>query len=271
MLPDPHPLLRPSRASRLDVIRQWLVGTFVGRAFLVGASIKIVAFLLSLIVGRSRGLSAFDAIGDVALVAATVALGYRLYIDLKRRLLWRVRRKLIVSYIFIGFVPVLLVIAFFLVSGTLLFLNVSAYVLRNRIATVVDQTQFLAQTAAIEVQRAQNERELADTLARRQSAAERRYPMVSYAVVPAPPGCVTSTHRKPLPPAIAGPWSHMAPPKTMRTFCAAKRSTLAVAFSARAAELRLISCSGRPSTPPWLLIWSMASRAPRRSSSPSDL
>ena len=173
MSPDPRPLLPASPGSRIDVIRQWLIGTFVGRAFLVGASIKLVAFLLSLILGRSRGLDAFDAIGDIALVAATIALGYRLYVDLKRRLLWRVRRKLIVSYIFIGFVPVLLVIAFFLVSGTLLFLNVSAYVLRNRIATVVDQTQFLAQTAAIEVQRAQNEREVADALARRQAAAVR--------------------------------------------------------------------------------------------------
>ncbi len=186
MSPDPRPLLPASPGSRIDVIRQWLIGTFVGRAFLVGASIKLVAFLLSLILGRSRGLDAFDAIGDIALVAATIALGYRLYVDVKRRLLWRVRRKLIVSYIFIGFVPVLLVISFFLVSGTLLFFNVSAYVLRNRIATVVDQTQFLAQTAAIEVQRAQNEREVADTLARRQVAAVRRYPMVSYAVVPAP-------------------------------------------------------------------------------------
>ena len=128
--------------------------------------------------------------------------GYRLYIDLKRRLLWRVRRKLIVSYIFIGFVPVLLVIAFFLVSGTLLFLNVSAYVLRNRIATVVDQTQFLAQTAAIELQRAQHEREVAETLDRRQTAAVARYPMVSYAVVPAPAACVTGTNRASLPAAI---------------------------------------------------------------------
>jgi hypothetical protein len=143
MSPDPRPLLSASPGSRIDVIRQWLIGTFVGRAFLVGTSIKLVAFLLSLILGRSRGLDAFDAIGDIALVAATIALGYRLYVDVKRRLLWRVRRKLIVSYLFIGFVPVLLVIAFFLVSGTLLFLNVSAYVLRNRIATVVDQTQFL--------------------------------------------------------------------------------------------------------------------------------
>ncbi len=110
MSPDPRPLLSASPGSRIDVIRQWLIGTFVGRAFLVGTSIKLVAFLLSLILGRSRGLDAFDAIGDIALVAATIALGYRLYVDVKRRLLWRVRRKLIVSYIFIGFVPMLLII-----------------------------------------------------------------------------------------------------------------------------------------------------------------
>src|SRR5919108_455881 len=165
MSPDTHRLLPPAPGSRVDVIRKWLVGTFAGRALLVGASVKVVAFLLSLVAGRSRGLEAFDAIGDVALVA----LGYRIYVDLKRRLLWRVRRKLIVSYIFIGFVPVLLIIAFFLVSGALLFFNVSAYVLRSRIATVVDQTRFLAQTAAIEVQRAQTPQDVTEILARRQA------------------------------------------------------------------------------------------------------
>ena len=215
MSPDSHHLPPAPHHPRVEVIRHWLLGTFAGRAFLVGAAVKLVAFLLSLILGRSRGLDAFDAIGDVALVAATIALGYRLYVDLKRRLLWRVRRKLIVSYIFIGFVPVLLVIAFFLVSGTLLFLNVSAYVLRNRIATVVDQTRFLAQTAAIEVQGAQTAREVTDMLARRQQAAVARYPMVSYAVMPAPAGCATGPTRAPLPTAIAGPWSHMAPPASI--------------------------------------------------------
>jgi serine phosphatase RsbU (regulator of sigma subunit) len=209
---DTPQLPSATSGSRVDVVRRWLTGTFTGRAFVVGASIKLVAFFLSLMLGRSRGLEAFDAIGDVALVAATIALGYRLYVDLKRRLLWRVRRKLIVSYIFIGFVPVLLVIAFFLVSGTLLFLNVSAYVLRNRIATVVDQTRFLAQTTAIEVDRAQSARDVADTLARRQTAAVARYPMVSYVVVPAPASCATGAVRLPLATTIAGPWSHMSPP-----------------------------------------------------------
>ena len=206
-LPPAHP------GSRVEVIRNWLVGTFAGRALLVGASIKLVAFLLSLVLGRSRGLDAFDAIGDVALVAATIALGYRLYVDLKRRLLWRVRRKLIVSYIFIGFVPVLLIIAFFLVSGALLFFNVSAYVLRSRIATVVDQTRFLAQTTAIEIQRAQTPQEVTEILTRRQAGAMARFPMASYALIPAPRGCGSVAKARPvLPVTLAGPWSHMAAP-----------------------------------------------------------
>ena len=45
----------------------------------------------------------------------------RLFVLAKRRLLWRVRRKLILSYIFIGFVPALLIVAFFLLCGFLLF------------------------------------------------------------------------------------------------------------------------------------------------------
>ena len=40
---------------------------------------------------------------------------------MKRRLLWRVRRKLILSYIFIGVVPALLIVVFFLLGGLLFF------------------------------------------------------------------------------------------------------------------------------------------------------
>jgi serine phosphatase RsbU (regulator of sigma subunit) len=213
MAPDPHHSTPAHPGSR---VRNWLVGTFAGRALLVGASVKIVALLLSLVLGRSRGLDAFDAIGDVALVAATIALGYRIYVDLKRRLLWRVRRKLMVSYIFIGFVPVLLIIAFFLVSGALLFFNVSAYVLRSRIATVVDQTRFLAQTAAIEVQRAQAPQEVTEILTRRQAAAAERFPMASYALIPSSGVCGSTARARPLfQVTLAGPWSHMAAPASI--------------------------------------------------------
>ena len=209
------PLLPPANSgSRIQAVRAWLTGTFAGRSLLVGVAIKLVAFLLSLLLGRSRGLEALDAIGDVALVAATIALGYTIYVDVKRQLLWRVRRKLILSYIFIGVVPVLLIISFFLVSGALLFFNVSAYMVRGRIATLVDQTRFLAQTAALEMQRAQTSNEVVDTLARRQAAAAMRYPMVSYAVVPEGQACGNSA-RPSFAAQVAGPWAHMPAPSSV--------------------------------------------------------
>jgi serine phosphatase RsbU (regulator of sigma subunit) len=198
------------------VLRAWLTGTFTGRALLLGAIIKIIAFLLSLVFGTSRGLEAFDAVGDVSLVVGTVTFGYRLYVDAKRRFLWRVRRKLIVSYIFIGFIPVLLIISFFVVSAVLMLLNVSAYMLRTQIATLVDQTQFLAETAAVELQRAQTSTEAREILERRQAAAATRYAMASYAIVPVSRDCgTTKTGRPSIPVHVAGPWSHGKAPDVL--------------------------------------------------------
>ncbi|HLG58620.1 MAG TPA: SpoIIE family protein phosphatase [Vicinamibacterales bacterium] len=219
-------------SSRARELRAWLTRTFTGRALLLGAAIKFVAFVLSRIAGTSRGIDAFDAVGDVTLVVGTVALGYRLYVDARRRLLWRVRRKLIVSYIFIGFVPALLIIAFFLLSGTLLFLNVSAYMLRSRVAGLVDQTRFLAQTAALELQRAQTPSDVADTLARRQTAAVGRYPMASYALVPASRTCGrAATVRPSFSLEAAGPWTHTAPPSSVPAWveCADRASLIVYA------------------------------------------
>ena len=56
---------------------------------------------------------------------------FRLLVLAKRRLLWRVRRKLILSYIFIGFVPAILIVAFFLLCGLLLFYNFSSYLVQT--------------------------------------------------------------------------------------------------------------------------------------------
>ena len=52
--------------------------------------------------------------------------------------LWRVRRKLTLSYIFIGFVPILLIVVFFLLCGLLLFFNVSSYLVQSRVEALVD-------------------------------------------------------------------------------------------------------------------------------------
>src|SRR5688500_657529 len=123
-------------------------------------------------------LEVLDVVGGVCLLIGAVAIGYRVYINAKRRLLWRVRRKLTLSYIFIGFVPALLIITFFLLCGLLLFFNVSSYLMQSRIGALVDQTRFLAQTAAVELQRMPATSGLEGPIERRQLGAASRYPAV---------------------------------------------------------------------------------------------
>jgi len=80
----------------------------------------------------------------------------------------------------------------------------------------VDQTRFLAQTAALEMQRAQTPKDAAATLARRQAAAVLRYPMASYAFVPAATPCRESPAARQLSAVeVAGPWAHLPAPNAV--------------------------------------------------------
>src|SRR5678809_1795465 len=89
--------------------------------------------------------------------------------------LWRVRRKLTLSYIFIGFVPVLLIAVFFLLCGLLLFFNVSSYLVQSRVEALVDETRFLGEASAIELARTTDDSTFDEVLTRRQEAASARY------------------------------------------------------------------------------------------------
>jgi serine phosphatase RsbU (regulator of sigma subunit) len=210
-----EPLLLPpvQQPSRARAFRGWLTGTFTGRAVLVGAAIKLVAFVITAAAGHSTGVDAFDSIGDISLVTAAVVLGYRAYLDAKRRLLWRVRRKLILSYIFIGVVPMLLVIAFFMLAGVLLFFNVSSFMLRTRFGSLVDETRFLAENTALELQHANTGDAVRVALNRRQAVAATRYPLASYALVPAPKRCGLEAAATSA--TTAGGWAHVQAPQSI--------------------------------------------------------
>ena len=65
-------------------------------------------------------LRVLGSAGSVVLVVALVYLLVRILALLQRRLLWRVRRRLVLSYILIGFVPIVLIVSFFLLSGMLM-------------------------------------------------------------------------------------------------------------------------------------------------------
>jgi len=217
----PPALLPGDTPSRWQARRTWLLKTFPGRALVLGAAIKAVTWPLGAATTLPGWLDAIDMVGSLALLFGLAYGLTRLTVWGKRRLLWRVRRKLILSYVFVGVVPALLVITFFLLAGLILAFNISSYLVQSRVRNLTDQARFLAQTVVLEVQRAGTPDQIAETLERRQAGTEARYPFVSLAVVPAQGlNCKVAPGRAPraLPaslPVVAGPWSHLSPPGTL--------------------------------------------------------
>ena len=202
--------------TRLDVARAWLLRTIAGRLLIAGAVMKLVAWSLGVTGWRPGLFNALDTLGGLAILLSALVIGYRVYVIARYRLLWRVRRKLILSYIFIGVVPVLLVAVFFTLGGLLFFFNVSAFMLRNHVESVVEGAQFLAQAAAPTLGGV-SVAQLTPGLAARQSAAASRYPLVSYSLVPTDRLCGGDSSA-PAPGIVTGPWSHVEAPRTIPTW-----------------------------------------------------
>lgn len=212
-----------------------LLRTLPGRAILIGAAVKLVAFALTLVNLSPAFVRVLDTVASVVLVAAGAFFLVKGLALAQSRLLWRVRRKLIISYIFIGFVPVILIVAFFLLGGLLLFSNFSSYLLQTRLQSLTGQAQAIASTTAVEIQRAGG-RGVGSITARRQAAVATDFPGASIAVVPmerpcentdAPPAPAETTR----PTVVAGPWAHVEPPRQLPTWvsCSGFQGLLAYA------------------------------------------
>src|ERR1044072_4537079 len=101
--------VRGRRSAMADGAAAALLRTLPGRAIVVGVTIKVVVLSIrALLGGVPAFLGVIETVASVAAVAALVYFGSRLTVLVKRQLLWRVRRKLILSYIFVGFVPAML-------------------------------------------------------------------------------------------------------------------------------------------------------------------
>ncbi len=240
----PFALLVGATPSRWSLWRRWLVGTFPGRALIIGVVIKALTWSVGAVTNTLPAfLEALDLVGSLALLFVCAYGATRLFFWAKRRLLWRVRRKLILSYVFVGVVPVLLVITFFLLAGLLLFFNVSSYLVRSRIRALTDQAQFLARTTVVELQRTSTSAVVVDALERRQASIETRYPFVSISIVPVQgitcPAAPSGSTRLPrsLPaslPLTAGPWQHLDAPESLPRWIGCEGFSGLIAYTARA-------------------------------------
>jgi len=212
------PRALPAAIDRRAGVRGALLHTLPGRAIVIGLGIKLLVAALG---AASGGVSPFLGVVDtVATLAAAIGVGvflFRLVVIAKRRLLWRVRRKLMISYFFIGFVPAGLLVLFALLCGFLIFYHFSSYLVQNRLRALGEQARFIAQSTALEIQRAGG-RDVGPIVARRQTSAVEQYPGVSLAVVPVDRACGDARDaRAPADSrlATAGPWSHVDPPRAI--------------------------------------------------------
>jgi sigma-B regulation protein RsbU (phosphoserine phosphatase) len=211
--------LPPPTADRRQGVRGALLHTLPGRAIVIGVGAKLITSLVGAALGSVPPfLAVVDSMAMLAALIGATIFAVRLTVIAKRRLLWRVRRKLILSYIFIGFVPALLLVAFSLLVGFLLFYDVSSYLVTTRLRALSEQARFIAQSTALEIQRGGG-RDAASILERRQSNQDDQYPGFSMAMVPLNRTCDGEASR--IAPAAeiklvtVGPWAHVEPPRTV--------------------------------------------------------
>ncbi len=210
---------------------------------MVAAVLKFLVAVLRQVTGVP---GAIELVSSAATIGLMLSVGYfvwRLFLLMKRRLLWRVRRKLILSYIFIGVVPALLIIAFFTLGAFVISTNVSAYLFRDGYDDLVNYAGLAANAAASEV--ARDPAAAGETVARVQrnaSTASPQYRRLSIVFVPNVKGA---------PPLLrAGEWSHAAVPDSLPVWLTAIPGafigTVAPAAADRGGDVQLIARAAVP-------------------------
>ena len=214
--------------------------TLPGRAIVVGVAIKFAVFAVRLVGGTVPAfVSVVDTVAGLAIAAGAVYFLIQLFLLARRRLLWRVRRKLILSYIFIAFVPAILIVVFFVLGALLLFFNFSSYLVQGEVRSLNERVRLAATSAALEIQR-DGGREAQDTLNRLQGGLQTEFPGASAAVVPVARACASrpsdpkssaSASRAQISELRAGPWMHVDPPTSVPTWIGCEGFAGLLAFS----------------------------------------
>jgi sigma-B regulation protein RsbU (phosphoserine phosphatase) len=192
----PPPVDDPTRTARDLLLRTW-----PGRLFIVTAAFKFIIALIRLAGELSPFFLAINTAATIGLAIAITIFFTRLIVVAQRRLLWRVRRKLILSYIFLGVVPSFLIAGFVLLGSTFVSWSVAAYLFRDGYDEVTRDVELLAEAAAIEITR--NTKTAAETIDRvqRNGSTSLKYPSLSMLFLPAPKSEMVAIAR--------GPWEHL--------------------------------------------------------------
>jgi sigma-B regulation protein RsbU (phosphoserine phosphatase) len=120
------PAPRSTEPARRSRGRGRIFGTWAGRLLLVLVAIR----LLGAVGGVPDSLTTISTVGLWLFAGAFLLWGLG---SLRRKLLWKIRRKLIISYLLIGLVPTLLILFFFTLSAYFIVGQVSSYMLNSEL------------------------------------------------------------------------------------------------------------------------------------------
>jgi sigma-B regulation protein RsbU (phosphoserine phosphatase) len=195
----------------LRILLRQLLGSLPGRLLLLSSGLLVTLATLRLAVDLPPFLDLFRRVVSLACVVALAWLGGLAIVRNRRVLLWRVRRKLILSYVFLGFVPVVLIAAFVLAGGVLLYMTVAQYVFRAGFADLVEDVEQIAETTAVEIGRTPSQAQA--VVERKYANLAGEYPELSLAVVPVTAARSSAGGGSPAA-VVAGAWRHVNPPPT---------------------------------------------------------
>jgi sigma-B regulation protein RsbU (phosphoserine phosphatase) len=193
--------------------------TLPARLFLVSLVLIVPLLALQQFLTLPAFVEMLRKVVSIALIVSGGWLGGLALWRNRRWLLWRVRRKLIISYVLFGVVPVVLVVMFVVAGGFVLYSDFAAYLLHEGIDDVLDDLRQAAMSAGTEVGR--GDAAPGEVLEVRYENLRDRYPALSLALLsaaapiagaPAPNGPAPTA---PAALATAGPWRHLPAPTTV--------------------------------------------------------
>jgi sigma-B regulation protein RsbU (phosphoserine phosphatase) len=204
------------RPATLRTLFRQLLGSLPGRLLLLSSGLLITLATLRLVVELPEFLILLRQVVSLACGVALAWLGVAALVRHRRVLLWRVRRKLILSYVFLGLVPVALIAAFVLAGGVLLYMTVAQYVFRAGFADLVEDVEQIAETTTIEIGRTPGQAR--EVIERKYANLAGEYPELSLAVVPINGGPASTGV-----PVVAGAWRHVTSVSSVPAWVTAAR------------------------------------------------
>ena len=209
---QPVPSLPVPREPALPFsARDFVLRSWPGRLFIGATLLKLIVGVLRRAGALPGAAQILSSVATIGLVISVAYLSWGLFVRVRRQLLWRVRRKLILSYIFIGVVPAFLIIGFSLIAVSVLSMNIGAYLFKDGYDDVVRNAGLIADAAIGDISRSPAAaREAIDRL--NTNTIGLNYPGLSLVFVPAAADPARIVR--------AGRWEHAAPPGTLPSWVA---------------------------------------------------